>query len=126
MPLALVVIVDGWRGIRETWPVALVCGFVFAVAQYATSNFLSVPLADVVAALLSAAAVVGLVRVWQPRNSYTEQPVTVGAAGSPPDAGAREFADRADQPDSRADVVRAYAPYGDHHRRLRRSARSPR
>ena len=120
VPLALVMVVDGWRGIRETWPVAVVCGFVFAVAQYATSNFLSVPLADVVAALLSAAAVVGFVRVWQPRNSYTEQPVTVGAsgsapdvgvAGSPPDVGTRNT-DDPEQPDSRADVVRAYAPYG--------------
>ena len=51
VPLVLVVIVDGWRGVRETWPVALVCGVVFAVAQYATSNFISVPLADVVASL---------------------------------------------------------------------------
>ena len=59
VPLVLVAIVDGWRGIRETWPVALVCGLVFAVAQYATSNFISVPLADVVASLLSEAAVFG-------------------------------------------------------------------
>src|SRR5207244_6666985 len=68
VPLALVAIVDGWRGLRETWPVALVCGVVFAVGQYATSNFISVPLADVVASLLSAAAVVALVRVWHPRR----------------------------------------------------------
>ena len=40
------------------------------VAQYATSNFISVPLADVVAALLSAAAVVAMVRVWRPRRPY--------------------------------------------------------
>src|SRR6202008_4604729 len=60
VPLALVAIVDGWRGIRETWPVALVCGLVFAVGQYATSNFVSVTLADVVASLLSAPAVVAM------------------------------------------------------------------
>src|SRR5438067_10623800 len=70
VPLALVAIVDGWRGLRETWPVALVCGIVFALAQYATSNFISLPLADVVASLLSAAAVVAMVRVWHP---HTEQ-----------------------------------------------------
>ena len=58
VPLVLVAIVDGWRGIRETWPAAVVCGVVFGLAQYATSNFVSVPLADVVASLLSAAAVV--------------------------------------------------------------------
>ena len=33
---------------------------------------MSVPLADVVAALVSAAAVVALVRVWQPRRTYAD------------------------------------------------------
>ncbi|MEV3902082.1 L-lactate permease [Mycobacterium sp. NPDC050551] len=117
VPLALVAIVDGRRGMRETWPAAVVCGLVFAVAQYATSNFVSVPLADVVAALLSAAAVVVLVRVWRPRHAYTEPaetPVTAGATGPgepPPAAGIGDDADH-DVNDSRADVVKAYAPYG--------------
>jgi lactate permease len=91
---------------RETWPAAVVCGVVFAVAQYATSNFLSVPLADVVASLVSAAAVVLLVRVWQPRHVYSE-PATVGA----PTGGGTDLAEE-DDDDTRADVVRAYAPYG--------------
>jgi lactate permease len=111
VPLALVAIVDGRRGIRETWPAAVVCGVVFALAQYATSNFVSVPLADVVASLVSAAAVVLLVRVWQPRHAYKE-PVTVGGpagtGGSDDPAGDTELAVH----DSRADVVKAYAPYG--------------
>lgn len=105
VPLALVLIVDGRRGVRETWPVAVLCGLVFAVAQYATSNFLSVPLADVVASLLSAAAVVALVRIRQPRRSYA-------TAGSGND-GADHAPDReVGHDDSRAEVVRAYAPYG--------------
>ncbi len=131
VPLALVMVVDGWRGVRETWPVALVCGFVFAVAQFATSNYLSVPLADVVASLLSAAAVVGFVRIWQPRNSYTEQPAVVagsagrsaatGESGRAADEPTPEFAARVAHEqdhhdtkvdDKKADVVRAYAPYG--------------
>jgi lactate permease len=108
VPLVLVAIVDGWRGIRETWPAAVVCGLVFGVAQYATSNFISVPLADVVASLLSAAAVVGLVRVWRPSRPYTEPAVVAGGAADEPTA---EFAERVEHPDSRTDVVRAYAPY---------------
>jgi lactate permease len=75
VPLVLVVIVDGWRGLRETWPVALVCGVVFGIAQYATSNFISVPLADVVASLLSAAAVVAMVRVWRRRRPRSSRAV---------------------------------------------------
>jgi lactate permease len=130
VPLALVIIVDGRRGVRETWPAAVVCGVVFAIAQYATSNFLSVPLADVVASLVSAAAVVALVRVWQPRSSYTEETAVVSAAagsggsgpvgtpgsGPTPDEARPESAARIptgdDHHDSRADVMRAYAPYG--------------
>ena len=108
VPLILVVIVDGWRAVRETWLPALVCGVVFGVAQFATSNYLSVPLADVVAALLSAAAVVVLVRVWKPRQTYTEPAVVAGGAADEPTP---EFAQRVEQPDSRSDVVKAYAPY---------------
>ncbi|SDJ07348.1 L-lactate permease [Nonomuraea jiangxiensis] len=100
VPLVLVLIVDGRRGLRESWPVALGCGVVFGVAQYATSNFVSVPLADVVASLLSAVAVVALVRLrggGRPSSAPVVSP---------------EFAERGARPDSRADVVRAYAPYG--------------
>jgi lactate permease len=84
VPLVLVGIVDGRRGIRQTWPAAVVCGLVFAVAQYATSNFISVPLADVVASLLSAVAVVVLVRVWRPARTYTEPAVVAGGAADEP------------------------------------------
>lgn len=107
VPLALVAIVDGWRGLRETWPVALVCGIVFALGQYATSNFISVPLADVVASLLSAAAVVAMVRVWRPRVEHSPAVVAGGAADEP----TPEFAQRVANPDSRAEVAKAYAPY---------------
>ncbi|MFC4586777.1 L-lactate permease [Sphaerisporangium corydalis] len=109
VPLALVIIVSGAKGLRDTWPVALVCGVVFAVAQYATSNFVSVPLADVVASLLSAAAVVAMVRVRRPREPYTEPAVIAGGAADEPTPG---FAARVARPDDRAEVVRAYAPYG--------------
>lgn len=116
VPLALVAIVDGRRGVRETWPVAVICGLVFGVAQFATSNFLSVPLADVVASLLSAAAVVAMVRVWRPRNSYREPAVVASAGGGRGTTGGSVgTAGDADRPvgghDSRADVVKAYAPY---------------
>lgn len=108
VPLALVAIVDGRRGLRQTWLVALVCGVVFAAAQYATSNFVSVPLADVVAALASAAAVVAMVRVRRPaRADVTARVGASGTADGPEDGPD----DGPDVTDSRADVVKAYAPY---------------
>jgi lactate permease len=72
VPLALVYIVDGRRGLRQTWPAALICGVVFAIGQFVTSNYISVPLADIVAALLSMGAVVLFLRTWQPAETYTE------------------------------------------------------
>ncbi len=109
VPLVLVGIVDGWRGIRETWPVAVACGVVFALGQYATSNFVSVPLADVVASLLSAAAIVVMVRTWHPRREDAEHPI---AAGDATNGATPEVARRAERSDTRAEVVLAYMPYG--------------
>ncbi|MET8679700.1 L-lactate permease [Streptomyces sp. NPDC004647] len=68
VPLLLVVLVDGRRGIRQTWPVALVCGGVFALAQFISANFISVELTDIIASLAALAAVVLFLRVWQPRG----------------------------------------------------------
>jgi len=66
VPLVLVAVIDGRRGVRQTWPAAAVAGVVFAVAQFAASNYISVPLTDIVASLASAAAVVLLLRIWRP------------------------------------------------------------
>jgi lactate permease len=106
--LVLVGIVDGWRGIRETWPVAVACGVVFALCQYATSNFVSVPLAVVVASLLSAAAIVVVVRIWHPQRQRAEYPV---AADGVTDVSTAESARLPERSDTRADVVLAYVPY---------------
>lgn len=92
VPLALVAIVDGRRGLREAWPPALIGGVVFGLAQYATSNFVSVPLADVVASLLSALAVVSMVRIRYSRKKSRAVPDIAEVS-------------------SRAEVGRAYAPY---------------
>ncbi len=71
VPLVLVAVVDGRRGLKQTWLPALVAGTSFGVAQYVASNFISVPLTDIIGALVAAAAVVGLLRVWQPSESPT-------------------------------------------------------
>jgi lactate permease len=72
VPMALVFIIDGWRGVRETLPATLTCGFFFAIAQFACSNFVSTQLTDIVASLVAAASVMLLLRVWRPAGSYVE------------------------------------------------------
>ena len=72
VPLALVFLVDGRRGVRQVWPAALLCGLVFGVFQYLASNYWSIPLADIIASLASALAVLAFIRVWQPKEGYIE------------------------------------------------------
>ena len=96
VPLILVVIVDGRRGVRQAWLPALLCGAVFAVAQFVTSNYISVQLTDIVASLLAAGSIVLLVRVWQPsevldrgargERRSTPAPPRPGEARPPPAA----------------------------------------
>ena len=66
-------IVDGRRGVRQTWLPALLAGVVFAVAQFVTANYISVQLTDIVASLLAAGSLVLLVRVWQPGETLTAE-----------------------------------------------------
>ncbi|WP_446215004.1 L-lactate permease [Micromonospora sp. IBHARD004] len=88
VPLMLVALVDGRRGIRQTWPAALVAGVSFGLAQFVAANYISVPLTDIVAALVSAAAVVLLVRVWRPVTpaDLGREPAAVPAARGPAEA----------------------------------------
>ena len=55
VPLILVGMVDGMRGVRAVWPAAMVGGVTFAVGQFVCSNYISVELTDIVGSLLSVA-----------------------------------------------------------------------
>ncbi|MPY84775.1 MAG: L-lactate permease [Actinophytocola sp.] len=66
VPLLLVLLVDGRRGIRETWLVAVIVGVAFGIAQFVTANYISVELTDIVAALAGLAAAVATLKVWRP------------------------------------------------------------
>ncbi len=138
VPLVLVFVVDGRRGVRQTWLAALVCGAAFGLAQFVAANYISVPLADIVAALVAAAAVVLLLRVWTPSEVLTADRVaseeeelehaeasasgrrqphgvstsvtsSTGRAASGSGSGS---GDGTPVHDSRSEVVKAYAPYG--------------
>jgi lactate permease len=112
VPLILVGMVDGVRGVRKTWPAALVGGVSFALAQFVSSNYVSIELTDIIAALVSVIAIVGLLRVWRPAEPLLGEPAMpalAGADGYDP-ALERRHGVRPGG-DSRADVAGAYAPY---------------
>lgn len=68
MPVLLLAVMDGWRGVREVWPAALVAGVGMAGGHFVTSHFLSYQLTAVVASLASFALVALLMVVWQPHT----------------------------------------------------------
>jgi lactate permease len=66
LPFYVMAIYGGWRSIRSLWPVLLVSGLSFGVAQFAASNYLDYTLTDVFAALVSLAATLLFLQVWRP------------------------------------------------------------
>ncbi|MGN7739260.1 lactate permease LctP family transporter [Pseudomonas sp. 22526] len=80
VPFWLVFMMDGLRGVKETWPAALVAGLSFAVTQYFTSNFIGPELPDITSALASLIALTLFLKVWQPKRSFAAATASVGAA----------------------------------------------
>jgi lactate permease len=117
VPLILVGMVDGSRGVRQTWPAALIGGITFAVGQFLCSNYISVELTDIVASLLSVGALVLFLRVWTPTETVTDdgaggmRPAIAGAATDEPLHEAEVLRRDDSTHDSREDILRAYAPY---------------
>jgi lactate permease len=99
VPLLLVLIVDGKRGLKDTWLPALVCGVAFGLVQFLASNYVSPQLADIGAALAGAAALVALPQTRRP----VPEAVRIGTGGT--------ATTEAPPSDSRGDVVKAYLPY---------------
>ena len=63
-------IMDGWRGIKETWPAVIVAGGSFAIAQYSTSNFVGPELPDITAAIASLVTLTILLKYWKPKHIF--------------------------------------------------------
>ena len=77
VPTLLIAVLDGWRGIRETWPVLLLIGVLFSGVQTATLYLLGPELVDIIAPLMSMGCLAAFMQVWQPRHVYRED-------GAPP------------------------------------------
>jgi lactate permease len=115
VPLILVGMVDGWRGVRAVWPAAMVGGLSFAIGQFVCSNYISVELTDIVASLLSVGSLILFLRVWSPGDTLAVErgggPAIAGAAVDDPVHEAAVRRREGIGRDSRADILGAYAPY---------------
>ncbi|HEX4673104.1 MAG TPA: L-lactate permease [Solirubrobacteraceae bacterium] len=114
IPFALVFMVDGRRGLRETWPAVLTAGLVFAVLQFVVSNYISMELTDIIASLGSAAAVVTLLTVWSPSAGAARvtgrRPAIAGGSTTDAALERRKLAEEGGKP-TRNDMFMAFAPY---------------
>ena len=72
VPLLLVFIVDGKRGVKDTWPVALTAGIGMVAGHVIASNFISHELIAVIASLLSFALTAVLLTRWRPARTPAE------------------------------------------------------
>ena len=66
LPFYVMALYGGWRSIRALWPMLLVAGVSFGLAQFAASNYLDYTLTDVFAALSSLAVTLLFLQVWHP------------------------------------------------------------
>ena len=66
----IMAIMDGWRGVKETWPAVIVGAGSFAIAQYLTSNFVGPELPDITAAIASLVSLTILLKFWKPKHIF--------------------------------------------------------
>jgi len=116
VPFWLVFMMDGAKGVRETWPAALVCGGSFAVTQYFTSNHIGPELPDITSALVSLVSLAAFLKVWQPRSASQRaggavSGGTVALAGFGGGFGGAPVSRKA-SPYTLAQTLRAWAPFG--------------
>jgi lactate permease len=94
VPFALLLLLDGRRGLRQLWPAASVAGLGFGAGQLLCSNLFAYQLTDLSAAVVSTLALMVLLHFWKPPREAAEP------ANDPPP-----------QRDSRRDIAVAFSPY---------------
>ncbi len=118
VPFWLVFMMDGLRGVRQTWPAALVAGGSFALTQYFTSNHIGPELPDITSSLVSLVSLAAFLKVWQPRSAAQAASGTVASSGAAALAGFGGAAGVGAAPASRqaspytfAQTLRAWSPF---------------
>lgn len=66
----IMAIMDGWRGMKETWPAVMVAGGSFAIAQFLSSNLLGPELPDIISSLVSLVCLTLFLRRWKPARIF--------------------------------------------------------
>lgn len=70
IPFFIVFLMDGIKGVRETFPAILVAAVSFTLTQFFSSNYLGAELPDIVSAIVSLACTTLFLRIWQPTHIF--------------------------------------------------------
>ncbi|UVJ44714.1 lactate permease LctP family transporter [Pseudomonas sp. LS1212] len=111
VPFWLVFMMDGLRGVKETWPAAFVAGFSFAVTQYFTSNFIGPELPDITSALASLVSLTLFLKIWQPKRTPEIVANSVGAAAVKSTGGFGQQRTTPRSPYSLFQIIKAWSPF---------------
>jgi lactate permease len=98
VPFWLIVVMAGWKGMKEVWPACLTAGVSFAITQFLVSNFHGPWVVDIAGAIVSMLSLLVLLRFWQPRNVWRFEHETAMPSGS-------------ETPPSRGEALRAWTPW---------------
>jgi lactate permease len=86
LPLYVIALYGGWRSVRALWPVLLVAGASFGIAQFVTANYINYLLTDVFSSLSSLLVTLLFLRIWHPAPDpafmIDRAALTSGAAAS--------------------------------------------
>jgi lactate permease len=99
VPVWLVWVMAGWRGVVGVWPALLVCGGSFSAVQFLVANYHGPALAGVAAGLVALVTLALFLRFWQPAEAwrFAEEPEVPK--------------ERVEPHYSRAEIVRAWVPW---------------
>src|SRR3989475_5089237 len=122
IPAYLIVVLAGWRRMREVLPAVLVTGVSFAIVQFLVSNLVGPELTDIIAALVSMGCLAALLRFWRPREVWqfahesavttpTAQPRRVMGGSDLPARGVAVGRAPLDMADPPSRIVRAFSMY---------------
>ena len=70
VPFFIVFLMDGFKGVKETFPAILVAAVSFTGTQFFSSNYLGAELPDIVSAIVSLACITIFLKAWQPKNIF--------------------------------------------------------
>lgn len=70
IPFFIVFLMDGIKGIKETFPAILVAALSFTLTQFLSSNYLGAELPDILSAVVSLACTTIFLKFWQVKNVF--------------------------------------------------------